>query len=146
MSGFLPGPWILQGKGKTEENRRRKVLCGKNIKKDQWGRSGAYPGKERYPEEKTTSEKASGKDINIKGIFRWIPLYLYLFTGSVSGVWTGYLSEGGRNAKRKTGIFIMDFFVFFWSAGTQFFKDPVKGLLAVVPALHCYIGDAQICI
>ena len=40
----------------------------------------------------------------------------------------------------------MDFFVFFWSAGTQFFKDPVKGLLAVVPALHCYVGHIQICI
>ena len=36
----------------------------------------------------------------------------------------------------------MDFFVFFWSAGTQF----VKGLLAVVPALHCYVGHIQICI
>lgn len=33
----------------------------------------------------------------------------------------------------------MDFFVFFWSAGTQLFKDPVKGLLAVVPALHFYV-------
>ena len=69
MPGFLPCPRIFQRKGKAEENRRRKVLCGKNPEKDQWRRSGAYPGKERCSEKETTQKTASGKDVDEKEIY-----------------------------------------------------------------------------